>query len=130
VKGQQRLPGDVGATAEQAALEFLMRHGLSLVAQNYRTKAGEIDLIMRDGNVLVFVEVRYRSRDDYGAPEETIAAPKRRKITRAAAHYLTTLLEVPDCRFDVITLLGDSPARHDCEWLQGAFDTSDSVWRG
>ncbi len=119
-----------GARAEALAAAFLVARGLQPITRNYRTKAGEIDLIMRDGATLVFVEVRFRSRTVHGTPEETIDARKRRRITRAAAHYLTTLAVVPDCRFDVISIVGDLPGEQGCEWLQAAFDTSDSVWRG
>ena len=125
-----RSPGDIGANAESIAGQYLQSLGLQLLAQNFRTKAGEIDLIMRDGETLVFVEVRYRRAVDFGLPVETISAAKRRRIVRAAAHYLTTLLTIPDCRFDVITLVGDTPTSESCDWIKGAFDTRDSVWRG
>lgn len=119
-----------GARAEDHAGRFLEQQGLQLVARNYRTKAGEIDLIMRHGTTLVFVEVRFRSRTLHGSPEESIDSRKRRRIIRAAAHYLTTLRTVPDCRFDVVSIVGDTPSGPACEWLQAAFDTTDSVWRG
>ena len=121
---------EIGARAESLAADYLSGQGLVPIARNYRTKAGEIDLIMRHGTTLVFVEVRYRSRTLHGSPEETIDARKRRRIVRAAAYYLTTLATVPDCRFDVVSIVGDRPGEHACEWLQAAFDTSDSVWRG
>ena len=126
----RRSPAETGSKAEWLAGQHLQSLGLQLVAQNFRTKAGEIDLIMRHEDTLVFVEVRYRREVEFGLPAETISAAKRRKIARAAAHYLTTLVTIPDCRFDVITLTGDTPTSEACEWIQGAFDTSDSVWRG
>lgn len=122
--------GAIGARAESLAAAYLVGQGMAPVARNYRTKAGEIDLIMRHGTTLVFVEVRYRSRTLHGSPEETVDARKRRRIVRAAAQYLTTLDVVPDCRFDVVSIVGDRPGEHSCDWLQAAFDTSDSVWRG
>jgi putative endonuclease len=121
---------EIGARAESLAADHLVARGLVPIARNYRTKAGEIDLIMRHDATLVFVEVRYRSRTLHGSPEETIDARKRRRIVRAAAYYLTTLAVVPDCRFDVVSIVGDRPGEHSCEWLQAAFDTSDSTWRG
>ncbi len=126
----RRSPGETGSKAEWIAGQHLQSLGLQIVAQNFRTKAGEIDLIMRHEDTLVFVEVRYRRTVEFGLPVETISAAKRRKVVRAAAHYLTTLVTIPDCRFDVITLIGDTPTPEACEWIQGAFDTSGSVWRG
>ena len=126
----RRSPGATGSRAEWIAALHLQSLGLQIIAQNFRTKAGEIDLIARHDDTVVFVEVRYRRAAEYGLPVETISATKRRRIVRAAAHYLTTLVTIPNCRFDVITLIGDTPTSEACEWIQGAFDTSDSLWRG
>ena len=77
-----------GQQAEQRALDFLQSKGLRLQERNFRCKTGEIDLIMRDKQSLVFVEVRYRSRCDYGHAFETVGSRKRGRILSTAAHYL------------------------------------------
>ena len=108
-----------GNAAEEAAANFLARQGLEIVARNYRTRMGEIDLVARDGATLVFVEVRLRSSDRYGGGAESIGARKQRRIVAAARQYLSRLRREPPCRFDVVTLDSGSP-----EWLRAAFDAS------
>jgi putative endonuclease len=112
--------GDAG---EDEALAFLQARGLRLLQRNYRTPGrggGEIDLIMQspDGTV-VFVEVRKRSRSDFGGAAATIGHVKQRRIIFAARHYLLSWRQLPPARFDVVTLEGQGP-----HWLQAAFDAS------
>jgi putative endonuclease len=108
-----------GGDAEERAARFLAAQGLRIVARNYRTRQGEIDLIAQDGATLVFVEVRMRSSARFGGALGSIDARKRARITAAARHYLMRLGREPRCRFDVVTLEGREPA-----WLRGAFETS------
>lgn len=108
-----------GSAAEEAAANFLARQGLEIVARNYRTRMGEIDLVARDGATLVFVEVRMRSSARYGGGAESIGARKQARIAAAARQYLSRLRREPPCRFDVVTLDGGSP-----EWLRAAFEVS------
>jgi len=106
-----------GLEAEQRACDHLCRQGLRLVARQYRCRLGEIDLVMRDGDHLVFVEVRARRGEAYGGAAASITASKRRRIILAARHYLAShCLDAP-CRFDVV-LLQDTRI----EWLKAAFD--------
>jgi putative endonuclease len=107
----------LGAEAERDAGRFLERQGLAIVARNYRTRFGEIDLVARDGETVVFVEVRLRSSDRFGGGAESIGEAKRRRIVAAARLYLARLRPEPRCRFDVVTLDRGAP-----EWLRGAFD--------
>ncbi len=93
-----------GATAEGLAAEFLVRHGLAIVARNFRTRFGEIDLIARDGRTLVFVEVRMRSSARYGGAVESISAQKRARLVSAASGYLAAIGREPPCRFDAILM--------------------------
>jgi putative endonuclease len=93
-----------GAAAETLAAQYLMRQGLSIVARNFRTRAGEIDLIARDGGTLVFVEVRMRRAASHGGAVESITAQKRRRLVAAANGYLATLRREPPCRFDAILM--------------------------
>ncbi len=106
-----------GGAAEEAAARFLEGNGLAIVARNYRTRMGEIDLVARDGATLVFVEVRMRSCDRFGGGAESIGWRKRSRIEAAARQYLSRLRREPPCRFDVITLDGGTPV-----WIKGAFE--------
>lgn len=114
----------VGDNAEDRALRFLQQQGLQLVCRNYRLAAGprqrgaEIDLILNDpGGTLVFVEVRARHGAGHGGAAASVLPAKRRRIVRAAQHYLLRLAVLPPCRFDVVAIDGEA-----LEWLQAAFD--------
>ena len=101
-----------GEQAEQRAQAYLISQGLQAVTRNYRCKLGEIDLIMRDGELLVFVEVRFRSTSGFGTAAETVTRQKQQKIIRAAAYFLKSegLTEQVSCRFDVVSLEGTATA--------------------
>jgi putative endonuclease len=96
--------GASGAGAEAIAAEYLMRRGLAIVSRNFRTRAGEIDLIARDGATLVFVEVRMRRSQRFGGALESITAAKRARIVAAANGYLALIGREPPCRFDAIVM--------------------------
>jgi putative endonuclease len=110
-----------GDAAEERALAHLLGRGLQLVTRNYRTPGrggGEIDLVMREPQgTLVFVEVRKRAGRAFGGAAGSISAIKQQRIVFAARHYLLRLRQPPPCRFDVVSIEGDS-----IEWLQAAFD--------
>ena len=106
-----------GEAAEEAALRWLEQQGLSLVTRNYRCKAGEIDLVMQDGESLVFVEVRYRRHANFGSAAESVGTAKQRRLRRTAEHYLQRLATLPPCRFDIIGI--DAQKRID--WIRNAF---------
>jgi len=108
-----------GAQAEQRAAKFLQSAGLKLLQQNYRCRYGEIDLILQDGNTLVFAEVRLRSRSDFGGAAASINSGKQSKLVRTAQHYLATLPRIPPCRFDALLLR--TPDDDHIEWLKNAF---------
>lgn len=93
-----------GARAEALAADYLARHGLAIVQRNFRTRFGEIDLIAREGGVLVFVEVRMRRSAACGGAIESITAPKRARLVAAAKGYLAMLGREPPCRFDAILM--------------------------
>lgn len=109
-----------GGDAEDAAAAFLHDRGLAIVARNYRTRLGEIDLIAHDGDTLVFVEVRMRRDDAFGGALASITPRKRARIVAAARQYLMRLRRVPPCRFDVVALQEGAP-----EWIKGAFDATE-----
>lgn len=110
---------ETGQAAEQRALGYLQQQGLTLVTANYHSRFGEIDLILRDGNVLVFTEVRMRSNADFGGAGASITRAKQAKLIKTAQHYLTQFSRPPACRFDAV-LLGAS--NNDAiEWIRDAF---------
>lgn len=109
-----------GALAEQWAAQYLQKQGLKLIEQNYRSRFGEIDLIMQDGATLVFVEVRLRRSAAFGGAAASIGIHKQQRIIRTSQQYLASLAQTPACRFDAI-LLGDAQGQ-DAEWLKNAFD--------
>jgi putative endonuclease len=108
-----------GAEAEELAASLLAKQGLVVVARNYRTRFGEVDLVARDGATLVFVEVRARRWAAFGGAAGSVDARKQRRIVAAARHFLARLGTEPPCRFDVVTLQGPQgePA-----WIRGAFE--------
>jgi putative endonuclease len=106
-----------GQEAEELAYQYLRRHGLRAVERNYHCRLGEIDLIMQDGQTLVFVEVRMRSGRDFGGASESIDARKQRKLIAAAHHYIGAKGMIPNCRFDAVLLNGDTQI----EWIRNAF---------
>ncbi|NBQ70428.1 MAG: YraN family protein [Nitrosomonadaceae bacterium] len=108
-----------GSDAEQIALAYLQRQNLVLVAQNYRCRFGEIDLIMRDGATLVFVEVRMRSNTAFGGAATSITPAKQAKLLHTARHYLSQLNNEPPCRFDALLLSGADG--QEIEWIKDAF---------
>ncbi len=120
---ERRATGDHG---EARALAYLQAQGLRLVERNYRVargpsrRAGEIDLILRDGDgTLVFVEVRSRRGTDAGGAAASVTPAKRRRLVYAAQHYLLRFDRVPPCRFDVVAIDGDA-----LHWLPAAFDAA------
>ncbi|MDK1023312.1 MAG: YraN family protein [Gammaproteobacteria bacterium] len=113
----------VGQVAEQTALAFLKSKGLELLEQNYRYKTGEIDIIMRDRDTLVFVEVRYRKSNRYGSGAETVTFSKRKRIIKTANHFLVKKKYTDKrCRFDVISASGQTDVGMKLDWIKNAFD--------
>jgi len=107
-----------GGAAEDLAARYLESQGLAIVDRNWRCRAGEIDLVARDGATLVFVEVRLRTSAAFGGAAASVDAHKQRRILQAARLYLSGRADTP-CRCDVIALDGLDPAR--IEWIRDAF---------
>jgi putative endonuclease len=114
-----RLSGkqEQGQHWEQVARAHLERHGLRLVEANFRCKGGEIDLVMRDGAELVFVEVRQRADRRHGGAAASITPAKLRRLARAAQYYLLRFAHTPPCRFDVVAIDGGQ-----LDWLRNAIE--------
>ena len=110
---------DKGQAAENFAAEFLKAKGLKLISTNYRSRFGEIDLIMQDGQSLVFIEVRLRKSKFFGGAEASITTSKQHKIVTTTAYYLQQHGNQA-CRSDVI-LMDKVDARH-IDWIKNAFE--------
>ena len=110
----------LGRDKERLAGEYLARQGLRPVARNHRCRFGEIDIVMRDGDILVFVEVRYRASSRFGTPAETVDARKQRRLAAAAADYLKCHPSVLPCRFDVVAI----GAQDQIQWVKDAFSAN------
>ncbi|WP_079253935.1 YraN family protein [Endozoicomonas arenosclerae] len=125
---QLKLHNKSGATAENRALNYFKARGMKLINRNYACKAGEIDLIMLDKNVLVFIEVRLRSSSRFGSAADSITPAKQHKLRKAAQHFLVSHPEHQQrfCRFDAL-LFKNSSGQPDAnpekpiEWLQNIF---------
>ena len=109
-----------GRDAEQRAQAFLINHKLNVVTSNYRTRFGEIDLVMREGDTLVFVEVRRRNSHTHGSAAESITHNKQAKIIRTAHTFLETHHHRGPVRFDVITF--DGATLSTPTWIKNAFE--------
>ncbi len=108
-----------GDKHESQACDYLQGQGLVLVDSNYHSRHGEIDLIMRDNNTLVFIEVRYRKSSQYGGAALSITPAKQRKIALTALQYLQKHKQTESpCRFDAVAI-SDSQT----QWIKAAFDS-------
>ena len=107
-----------GAAYEQIAAAHLISKGLEILEFNYRCRMGEIDIIAKDGEYLVFVEVKYRANNRKGDPLEAISIQKQKTISKCALHYMMMhhMVDVP-VRFDVVGIMGDKK-----EHIENAFD--------
>lgn len=123
----RRATGALGDRAEDAAFHYLVRQGLRPVARNFRSRGGEIDLIMLDDACLVFVEVRFRSTSNFAQPGHTVDRRKQRKIIRTAAMFYARNHRYANhvMRFDVVAIEGGSPPS--ILWLRDAFRPDDST---
>jgi len=108
-----------GRDFELMACDYLQLQGLKLIDRNYRSRQGEIDLIMLDGDYLVFVEVRYRSNPRFGSGAESIDRRKQSRLLATAARYLQEQRHnaTQAARFDVISI----GAQQDIHWIKDAF---------
>ncbi len=109
-----------GAVIEAEVERWLAAQGMIPVTRNQHAKGGEIDLIMRDGDILVFVEVRYRASNRFGSALESVTSTKQRRLIKAARFYLAQHGLSCSCRFDVVGVEGSSP--RSIHWIRHAFE--------
>ncbi len=114
-----------GAAFEALARTYLEAAGLRWLAANVRYRIGELDLVMREGATVVFVEVRYRHTFAFGGSAPSVDARKQRKLVLAAQCFLADhpALAREPCRFDVVAIQG-APAQPQIHWLRAAFDAA------
>ncbi|MBU3720348.1 MAG: YraN family protein [Burkholderiaceae bacterium] len=107
-----------GQAAETAALEAMRRQGMRLIARNVRYRIGELDLIMLDQDMLVFIEVRFRRPSRFGSAATSVNGAKQRRLIRAAYCWMRQYSDgaIPSCRFDIVAI--DGPR---IEWIKNAF---------
>lgn len=114
----------LGAEKEEIAVNFLKEQGYHILCQNYYAKAGEIDIIAKQKEYLVFIEVKYRNNESKGTPEEAITPRKIRRMIQVAKYYLKENYDSDEiaCRFDVITIL-----ENNIRLIQDAFDSYNDI---
>lgn len=112
---------DIGFAAEKLAQRYLEQQGLVYVTHHYQCALGEIDLIMQEQDLLIFVEVRLRKNKEYGSGVETVTRPKQRKIINTALHYLQShnLYDKIACRIDIVDISFHNTENH-LEWFKNA----------
>jgi putative endonuclease len=114
----------IGQNAEDIAARFLQEQGIELLLRNYRRRLGELDLVGRDGDVLLIVEVRTRASDQYGTAADSIDFYKRRRIIRASLQLLQQRKDLARSRvrFDVVIVSEPSSENPRVEWIKHAFE--------
>jgi putative endonuclease len=110
---------ETGRNAENLAAAFLQAKGLTIIEKNFRAKVGEIDIIAKEGDEMIFVEVRARASRDFGGAAASVGGAKRRKLIKAAQLWLQVRGWDGGCRFDVVAVDGGK-----LEHLPAAFDAS------
>lgn len=109
----------IGEDYETKVCEALKDRGVIILKRNYRIKTGEIDIIAKDGDCICFIEVKYRSNNEFGNAIEAVDASKQKTIRVVASHYLMEhgIAEWQECRFDVVTIQDGH-----MKWLKNAFE--------
>ncbi|MDD5936468.1 MAG: YraN family protein [Clostridiales bacterium] len=110
----------VGNAKETEAIHYLTKLGFTILERNFYTRAGEIDIVAKDGDYLAFVEVKYRWNLRCGFPSEAVTKRKQRKIVQCARYYLLThgYGEETPCRFDVVVFVGEK-----IDLIKNAYET-------
>ncbi len=115
-------PHELGKAGEEAALRYLKKKRYKILDKGFRLFRGEIDIIARDKSTLVFVEVKTRSQEDFGLPEEAITPAKQKQIRKIAEGFLIkNNMENAECRFDVLSLVKTETSAFDIHHIKNAF---------
>ena len=112
-----------GKSSENEAVKYLREQGYKILATNYKSRLGEIDIVAKEGRVVCFVEVKSRSSLAFGFPQEAVTKLKQHKISQSAIVYLKEKRWLEQsCRFDVLSIIRDEQAQARFELLKDAFD--------
>lgn len=114
---------EIGKAAEDYALAYLQHRGLRLLARNWRWRGGEIDLILKEGDTVVFAEVRCRANASFGGAAVSVDRRKQRRLLQGAALYLAQRPGDVPARFDVVAMVPEA-AGFRVEWIRNAFDAN------
>lgn len=115
----------LGGEGERLAARYLKRKGYRFLMYNYRVRGGEIDVIVCRGDLLVFVEVKTRTSDEYAAPHQQVTAQKQHRLTRAARAYLRHYgMDQPRVRFDVVSIVWPDAGEPEIEHIENAFEAT------
>lgn len=112
----------LGSKGEDLAIQFLKKKGYRIIYRNYKTSVGEIDIIARDGNTIVFVEVKTRTDDSFGYPFEAVNKKKRQKLKNLALLYLKRQVRESPVRFDVLSIFYADGKEQKIEHIKDAFE--------
>lgn len=112
---------DLGERGENEAVRYLRKEGYAIVERNVRTRLGELDLVARQGDILVFVEVKTRSSGSFAAPELSVDGRKQRKLLELASAYMAGQGRGMDCRFDVLGIILGPSGRATIHHIPNAF---------
>ena len=117
-----------GREAEEAVCGYLRERGMEIVARNFRSRGGEVDIVAREGDTLAFVEVRSRGREDFGRPEESVDRGKRLRVVSAARGYLAAAppADWREARFDVAAV-EEGPSGPVIRYYPNAFDARGKI---
>lgn len=111
----------LGKEGEEAAIGFLRKNGYRIIEKNYKTVFGEIDIIAKDGDVIVFIEVKTRADRSFGHPFEAVHPRKREKIRKVALCFLKKMRKEPPARFDVLSITSEN-SKMKIEHIVDAFE--------
>jgi putative endonuclease len=112
----------LGSKGEDLAIQFLKKKGYRIIERNYKTSVGEIDIIARDGNTIVFVEVKTRTDDSFGYPFEAVNKKKRQKLKNLALLYLKRQVKESPVRFDVLSIFYTDAREQEIAHIKDAFE--------
>jgi putative endonuclease len=112
----------LGSEGEELAVKYLQKKGYNIIARNYKTPIGEIDIVAKDGDTLVFVEVKTRANNAFGYPFEAVHRTKRRKMKNLALLYLKKQRKELPARFDVVSISCSNNDKRSIEHIVDAFE--------
>lgn len=112
---------EIGKTGEDLAVKNLVQNGYKIVERNFRCRSGEIDIVAREGEYMVFIEVKTRTGAKFGTAAEAVDNKKQKQIHRIAAYYLMKAGPMQNCRFDVVTVNMDKSGNHKIKIIKNAF---------